>query len=574
MNKMSLKGKTFLLSGVIMFLILSVGAGGIYATKNLGESIKIVSQQALPAVRNMTLVDMMHDGLRAVVYRGFVSTQDERKDVKAEFEEFSQNITSYLKEIEKLNLNNELNEAIKKTEAKIKIYQDEGRKILELVFDDRADEAKANLPLFIKSFDLLAEDLESLGEKIQTLANLQAEESRQDAEVFSYLSLGMMVFGVMAAGFISYLAYSFISGLTLGLLNITHGIENETQMIVETSQSMSEVAGKLSEASTEQAASLQETVTSIDEISAMVSRNADSAKASAQMSDQSTQVAHRVKETAEEMLGSIHAIARGNDEIIHQMQKSNLEISEIVKMIQNISHKTQVINDIVFQTKLLSFNASVEAARAGEHGKGFAVVAEEVGNLASMSGKAATEITEMLTQSVKKVTDIVDGTKGLMENLIRQSKEKVDLGTTNAKQCVQSIEEILANVSSVNEMVREIATASKEQSAGVNEVNKAMSELDKVTQSNSSVAQESAKAAHGLESQAERLNSLVAELTLIVGGKESKKKTESGTTPPSNVLKYTKPEKVKVKLDQSEKKKVVGIDFDIPQGNDPRFEDA
>jgi methyl-accepting chemotaxis protein len=77
---------------------------------------------------------------------------------------------------------------------------------------------------------------------------------------------------------------------------------------------------------------------------------------------------------------------------MNQINYSNEQMSEIVKVIQEIETKTKVINDIVFQTKLLSFNASVEAARAGEQGKGFAVVAEEVGNLAQMSGNAAKEI--------------------------------------------------------------------------------------------------------------------------------------------------------------------------------------
>ena len=74
-------------------------------------------------------------------------------------------------------------------------------------------------------------------------------------------------------------------------------------------------------------------------------------------------------------------------------------------LISEIGNKTKVINDIVFQTKLLSFNASVEAARAGEHGKGFSVVAEEVGNLAHMSGNSAKEITQLLESSINRVNN-------------------------------------------------------------------------------------------------------------------------------------------------------------------------
>jgi methyl-accepting chemotaxis protein len=84
---------------------------------------------------------------------------------------------------------------------------------------------------------------------------------------------------------------------------------------------------------------------------------------------------------------------------------------------------------------------------------------------------------------------------------------------------MNALDEILANVSTVNEMVIEISTASKEQSIGVQEINKAMSEMDRVTQSNSYIAQESSKASQDLQSQAVRLNNLVKELTSILGSK-------------------------------------------------------
>jgi hypothetical protein len=93
---------------------------------------------------------------------------------------------------------------------------------------------------------------------------------------------------------------------------------------------------------------------------------------------------------------AIMEIQETNKKLVDDVLEGNRKISEIVELVKEIGNKTKVINDIVFQTKLLSFNASVEAARAGEHGKGFAVVAEEVGNLASMSGQASKEISALL----------------------------------------------------------------------------------------------------------------------------------------------------------------------------------
>lgn len=276
------------------------------------------------------------------------------------------------------------------------------------------------------------------------------------------------------------------------------------------------------------------------------------------------------------MLGSINDIAKGNDEIMSSIQKSNQEISEIVHVIQAIADKTKVINDIVFQTKLLSFNASVEAARAGEHGKGFAVVAEEVGNLASMSGKAATEISDMLDKSVHRVTNIVDGTKGMMDTLVRSSKDKVDFGTRTARECAGALDEIIRNVSSVSEMVREISTASREQSTGVREITKAMSELDQVTQANTSSSNDASQTARELQAQAEQLNGFVQELATLVYGKSVEQKDAKSVPPQSggNGHKIVQLDNYRSTKSETAKKKVVGLEFDAPSANDSRFEDA
>ncbi len=204
-----------------------------------------------------------------------------------------------------------------------------------------------------------------------------------------------------------------------------------------------------------------------------------------------------------------------------QVNQSNLQMADIIKVIHQIGEKTKVINDIVFQTKLLSFNASVEAARAGEHGKGFAVVAEEVGNLAQMSGNAAREISDMLAGSISKVETIVQETKTKVESLISLGKQKVDSGVSVAKQCAEVLTEIVDNVSKVSGLAHEISSASQEQAQGVAEINKAMSQMDTVTQQNAATSEETASAAEELSAQAETLKSAVEDLVRTVEGGQS-----------------------------------------------------
>ena len=302
--------------------------------------------------------------------------------------------------------------------------------------------------------------IDLLGLKWSIVSDITTNEAY--ASVYS-LKYAVAVLALISAILIFVLAFSISSKISKKISDIAKKLSLSVDAMASSSDVASRSSTELSEAATEQAASLQETVSSIDEISSMVQRNADAANSSAEVSGRSTDAALRGKKTVETMITSIAQIASSNDDLLKSMQKSNEEISKIVTVISEIGDKTKVINDIVFQTKLLSFNASVEASRAGEHGKGFAVVAEEVGNLASMSGKAALEITEMLDKSIEQVSSIFESTKSTAEFLVKNGKEKIEIGTKTAKECGVSLDEILKNVNSVNELVKEIATASVEQ---------------------------------------------------------------------------------------------------------------
>ena len=96
---------------------------------------------------------------------------------------------------------------------------------------------------------------------------------------------------------------------------------------------------------------------------------------------------------------NVSEATRNNNEVMKMISNTTQMLGELTSSFSEVVEKTAMINDIVFQTKLLSFNASVEAARAGEHGKGFSVVAEEIGNLAAMSGDSAISIQKTLEKN-------------------------------------------------------------------------------------------------------------------------------------------------------------------------------
>ncbi len=326
------------------------------------------------------------------------------------------------------------------------------------------------------------------------------------------------IWGLLITGVAAILGFLIIRGPMANLNDLANGLSQTADEVATMSAEIASTSVQLSSGATQQAAALEETSASMEEMSAMVTRNSENAEKSQESSVQSQQSAERGKKVVLEMIHSIEQIDNSNANIMTQIEDSNRQFSEIVKVIADIGNKTKVINEIVFQTKLLSFNASVEAARAGEHGKGFAVVAEEVGNLAQMSGNAAAEITQMLDSSIQKVEGIVNSTKSKVESLVRVGKEKVESGTLVANQCGEVLDEIVESVQGVNQMVIQIAEGSQEQSKGVQEINKAMIQLNSVTQQNTSASQESSSAAERLSAQASILRESVQSVMQTLSG--------------------------------------------------------
>ncbi|MFN7823810.1 MAG: methyl-accepting chemotaxis protein [Pseudobdellovibrionaceae bacterium] len=402
--------------------------------------------------------------------------------------------------------------------------------------------------------------------------------SADEAEVMAAMNrdiqsiwLGFGILSLVA----TFVAFWFSTSISKSVMARVSELLKASNEVTDASTKIASQSTELSEAATEQAAAIQETMSAVDEISATTEKNAESAHRSKTVSGQSRESATRGQREMDQMLKSIADISSSNDEIAQHMQESNRQISDIVRLINDIGSKTKVINEIVFQTKLLSFNASVEAARAGEYGKGFAVVAEEVGNLAQMSGNAAKEISEMLEGSIRQVEKIVADTQSKIENLVDNSKEKVALGNKTAEQCNDALADILKNVAEVDALVSEIAQASREQSNGVREISKAIGQLDVVTQQNTAVSQQSSAAAEQLNAQAVELNGIVGELTRIVEGtsKDSNHPGRGGLEPKQAKVLQMKKSSGHVRSAEVTKK-ASGHDIEVPSSNDPRFEDV
>jgi methyl-accepting chemotaxis protein len=250
-----------------------------------------------------------------------------------------------------------------------------------------------------------------------------------------------------------------------------------TKMISELRKSNELVANDTSL----QSESVIKTAEAINKISLMVSSTTAN-------SSESRSISSKTKNAADEGLQAMHELSeaflnikRSNQQVFEQMDSFNNQLSEIVLNIKQIEVKTQVINDIVFQTKLLSFNASVESARAGEHGKGFAVVAEEVGNLATMSGNASKEINQLINLSVKRVVDISESTNSRLNEISKLSKLCIEEGESKTSLTTKRFGQLANYLNDLDSKVVEISNATQEQSQGIDKITSAISELESVS---------------------------------------------------------------------------------------------
>lgn len=291
----------------------------------------------------------------------------------------------------------------------------------------------------------------------------------QHKRTISYAGIGI------AVALVILVVWFIVHNLNKRLHHLATTLGESSHQVASAASEISAASQSLAEGASEQAASLQETSASLEEISSMIRSNAGNTQKANELAKQARDCAEVGAKDMNDMSGAMQAIKASSD-----------DIAKIIK----------TIDEIAFQTNILALNAAVEAARAGEAGMGFAVVADEVRNLAQRSAQAAKE------------------TSAKIEGAITRTAQGVDISAKVAK----TLEDIVTRARQVDELVAEIASASREQSQGITQVNSAVGQMDKVTQNNASAAEQSASAAEELSTQANAMKDSIAEMLQLVNG--------------------------------------------------------
>ncbi len=468
-------GGGFTLIAMILFILIALSYHGSQKNVHLLDESIVMSRQTSMLQEIKYSVAQVQQWLTDIsATRGLDGLNDGFEEAKAHRDTFYEYQGKLLSEYRERN-ETDLVKAVEELGLQFDAYYENGKKMARGYID--GGPAVGNQ--MMGDFDAVAAELQD------TLTSITEGEVQEHATVFAALSTGVndITWNIAIGGSVAIILSAFLGFIITGA--VSRPIKKATAQLTEgadqvnnSSEHIAAASQTLAEGTTEQAAGLEETSSSLEELSAMTLQNASNANAVNAMMSEANDLVERSSKSMDQLTLSMQEIATASG-----------ETQKIIK----------TIDDIAFQTNLLSLNAAVEAARAGEAGAGFAVVADEVRNLAMRASEAA------------------KGTSELIEN----SLTKIQSGHQLAEKCNEDFSKVAENAQKVDVLVGEIATAVNEQSVGISQITTAVNEMDKVTQNNAANAEESAAAAEELDTLSEQLRETIRGLQHMIDGDEN-----------------------------------------------------
>ena len=503
--RMTVRAKIVVQSLLALGLSAVLGFIGVFG---IGRVAGTADELGLSArlIRNQLEADMMHDALRGDVLSALLAkTPEEQKIVAAELVEHADHFRSMVAENRGLPLSAESRSALERVAPALENYISAAEDIVASARTSTAS-ASERLPAFKKAFLELEDGMEELSDVMETDAKRHAEHADSVALGSRRAMIATWVVSTVLLLGLGFLTTRSIVGpiqrtvarfkdiatgegdltrrLDVGakdelgelshwfnefmnrLQDIIGRVQAMARELADASENITETADRISAGAQNQAANLEESSASLRQLTDIVKHNAEATTTATEITSQSRAAADK---------GG--AVVKATGQAMAEINASSRRMSDII----------QTIDDIAFQTNLLSLNAAVEAARAGEQGRGFAVVAAEVRTLANRSSLAAKEIRELIGDSVSRV----------------------DAGSSLVEKSGKTLDDIMGSVNRVNDIVNEIAVASREQASSIEQVGIAVRSMEGVTNESTQQTSALAELSRSLAQQASSLNHLV-----------------------------------------------------------------
>jgi len=498
MNNWTIRKRIITGFTIILVLVGVLTVTSYILLRQAKESAHFLTVDAMPGMNAMSQIKGQVCEIQLNVLGDLLGkTPEEHKKYRDTIDAARENILKIMDDYEKTITTSEDRDVFEKLKVARDHYVNVRNQMLDLIDAGKMDEAtQLNIasarPAFVNYDQLVDQELTlnlNNGNK-ETEQTVKATDRAMS--VILGISMVVLVFGIVIATIIT-------GGLNKVLRQLVSSLNDGSTQVSSASGQVSAASQTLAEGSSEQASSLEETSSSLEEMSSMTKRNSDNAR-------KANELGKEARSAADKGVGDMQTMITAMADI----KASSDDIAKIIK----------TIDEIAFQTNILALNAAVEAARAGEAGMGFAVVADEVRNLAQRCAQAAKE------------------TAGKIEDAIIKTGQGVEISTKVGL----ALNEIVAKVRQVDELVTEVSGASREQTDGIAQINVAVSQMDKVTQSNAATAEESAAAAQELNAQADVMKQSVGELLQLVGGQnDSTTHRPAACTPPARSIHSTAP---------------------------------
>lgn len=494
-----LRGRVLTISGFMIFLFVIQTLVSFRSISSLNSTINNLAKDQLPQMQFLSEVKASSQGAPRNLWLALAYDNDEGE--RAKYSDRTLTHLEILKDnIQKINENDSVAEQKRSIDslkqAVTKLEQLLPHVMQKLDKNSREADIEARAIMMTELPPIAGQINDEVDNLSLAIGSTNDQLIKSASGTYSF-ALGQTVVTAIISSILAIIVALVLSSrLVNSFSSITASVANASSQVSSASQGLSRSSEQLAADAQSQASAIVETSAAVVEITRMVDANVNA-------SENATAMAEEIHGLSQKTKGLMGELSHAMKSIL----ESNQRIENLVRIIAEIGEKTEIIDEIVFKTQLLSFNASVEAERAGEHGRGFAVVAQEVGNLAQMSGKAATEIAAIVKASIREA-----------DQVSAENKSRVLSGDELALQTQGEMNSVITKIEDVLNANKLIVTASREQLSGLQQVTSSMENLNLLTQKSANMSEDTSSSSDELKSQSSSLMDLVEELRHIVHG--------------------------------------------------------